>query len=242
MSWRPCGCGFGYGGIPKQIRVVGLTLLGLSPCRLSSIKCPITNVQFRQGKTHATFGLHCVTGEVTIRRDILVIWELGAERRMKELEETGLPIMFVESQSIGDKINLPGFLRKLPQLQLLFQDDNFLTDVVEAAVLIQLLTLKYKHESPSKMASRFFELWTRPEYSRKVKSSDSRCGRARKSHYGGKWPVGNYYSLSSTSSWRCSTCCRCYGPGKLAIDAIAQLHMLQPKGPRDPEQIEWRGS
>jgi hypothetical protein len=57
---------------------------------------------------------------------------------------------FVESQSIGDKINLPGFLRKLPQLQLSFQDDNFLTDVVEAAVLIQLRTLKYKARIPVK--------------------------------------------------------------------------------------------
>ena len=36
------------------------------------------------------------------------------------------------------------------QLQLSFQDDNFLTDVVEAAVLIQLRTLKYKARIPVK--------------------------------------------------------------------------------------------
>jgi hypothetical protein len=45
----------------------------LSPRRLSSTKRPITNVQSRQGKTHATFGLRCESGEVTIRRDISVI-------------------------------------------------------------------------------------------------------------------------------------------------------------------------
>jgi hypothetical protein len=43
----------------------------LSPRRLSSIKRPISNVQSRQGK------LSCESGEVTIRRDISVIWELG---------------------------------------------------------------------------------------------------------------------------------------------------------------------
>ena len=49
----------------------------LFPRRLSSIKCLITNVQSKQGKTHAAFGLRCESGEVTIRRDISVIWELG---------------------------------------------------------------------------------------------------------------------------------------------------------------------
>ena len=49
----------------------------LSPRRLSSIKRPITNVQSRQGKTHATFGLRCESGEVTIQRDISMICELG---------------------------------------------------------------------------------------------------------------------------------------------------------------------
>jgi len=47
------------------------------PHRFSSIKGPITSVRSRQGKTHAIFGLRCETGEVTIRRDISVIWELG---------------------------------------------------------------------------------------------------------------------------------------------------------------------
>jgi hypothetical protein len=41
------------------------------------MKRPIMNVQSKQGKTHATFGLRYESGEVTIQRDISVIWELG---------------------------------------------------------------------------------------------------------------------------------------------------------------------
>ena len=41
------------------------------------MKRPIMNVQSRQEKTHATFGLRCEIGEVTIRRDISVILGLG---------------------------------------------------------------------------------------------------------------------------------------------------------------------
>lgn len=47
---------------------------------------------------------------------------------------------------------MSGFLGKLPQLQLSFQDDIFLTDVVEKAVLIQLRSLKYKARIPVKDA------------------------------------------------------------------------------------------
>jgi hypothetical protein len=51
--------------------------------RVSSL--PITNMQFRQGKTHATFGVHYKRGD----RDDLegYFGDLGAraERRMKEL-------------------------------------------------------------------------------------------------------------------------------------------------------------
>ena len=45
--------------------------------RPSSIKHPITNMQSRQGAMYATFGLRCKSGEVTILRIILGIWELG---------------------------------------------------------------------------------------------------------------------------------------------------------------------
>src|SRR6266536_3019081 len=55
---------------------------------------------------------------------------------------------FLRTHSIGDKTHLPWFLDKLFRMNLAFQDDNFLTDVVEAAVLIQLRTLKYKARIP----------------------------------------------------------------------------------------------
>jgi hypothetical protein len=49
----------------------------ISVCRLSSTKRPTTNVQSGQRKMHGTFGLRCESGDVAIRKDILVIWELG---------------------------------------------------------------------------------------------------------------------------------------------------------------------
>ena len=72
------------------------------------------------------------------------------ERLRSTTSSTTAASKFLESQSIGEKIHLPEFLRMLPRLQLSFQDDNFLTDVVEAAVLIQLRTLKYKARIPVK--------------------------------------------------------------------------------------------
>jgi hypothetical protein len=72
------------------------------------------------------------------------------ERLRSTTSSTETASKFLESQSIGEKIHLPEFLRLLPRLQLSFQDDNFLTDVVEAAVLIQLRTLKYKARIPVK--------------------------------------------------------------------------------------------
>ena len=55
---------------------------------------------------------------------------------------------FLKSQGIGDKLDLAGFLSKLEVLNISFRDDNFLTDVIETAVLIQLRTLKYKARIP----------------------------------------------------------------------------------------------
>lgn len=57
----------------------------LSPRRYCSIKRPITNVQSREGRTHVIYGSCCDIGEVRIWRDILVIWELGVEKRMEVL-------------------------------------------------------------------------------------------------------------------------------------------------------------
>jgi len=57
---------------------------------------------------------------------------------------------FLKSRSVGDKINLPWFIKKISNLQLSFRDDKFLADVVEAAVLIELRALKYKARIPVK--------------------------------------------------------------------------------------------
>lgn len=57
---------------------------------------------------------------------------------------------FLQIHSIGDRFDLPRFLRKLPDMGFSFQDDDFLTDVVETAILIQLRTLKYKARFPVK--------------------------------------------------------------------------------------------
>jgi len=55
---------------------------------------------------------------------------------------------FLASHSIGGKIKLPWFIERLPHLKLAFQQDEFLTRIVEAAVLVQLRTLKYKARIP----------------------------------------------------------------------------------------------
>lgn len=57
---------------------------------------------------------------------------------------------FLKTHSVGDKIDLPWFIDRLSRLQLSFQDDDFLMDVVEAAVLIELRALKYKARIPVK--------------------------------------------------------------------------------------------
>jgi hypothetical protein len=55
---------------------------------------------------------------------------------------------FLKSRSVGDKIDLPWFVEKLSHLNLSFQDDGFLSHVVETALLIALRTLKYKARIP----------------------------------------------------------------------------------------------
>jgi len=57
---------------------------------------------------------------------------------------------FLKAHAIGEKIDLPWFINRLSHLLLSFQDDDFLTDVVEAAVLIELRALKYKARIPVK--------------------------------------------------------------------------------------------
>jgi hypothetical protein len=55
---------------------------------------------------------------------------------------------FLKAHSIGNKIGLPLFIKMLSNLSTSFREDGFLNDVIEAAVLIQLRTLKYKARIP----------------------------------------------------------------------------------------------
>jgi hypothetical protein len=63
---------------------------------------------------------------------------------------------FLKTHSVGEKIDLPWFIERLSRLHLSFQDDDFLTDVVEAAVLIELRALKYKARIPVKYGYTLF--------------------------------------------------------------------------------------
>jgi hypothetical protein len=75
---------------------------------------------------------------------------MEVERLRMTTSSTEKASKFLKTHSIGDKINLSWFIGRLSQLQLSFQDDKFLTDVVEAAVLMELRALKYKARIPVK--------------------------------------------------------------------------------------------
>lgn len=72
------------------------------------------------------------------------------ERLRKVTESNKNASKFLKSRSVGAKIDLQWFIERLSYLKLSFQDDSFLTDVVETAVLIELRTLKYKARIPVK--------------------------------------------------------------------------------------------
>ncbi|KIX09610.1 uncharacterized protein Z518_00690 [Rhinocladiella mackenziei CBS 650.93] len=57
---------------------------------------------------------------------------------------------FLKSQGIGDRIQLPWFVQKLKTMNLSFQQDSFLRDVLEIAILVELRALKYKARIPVK--------------------------------------------------------------------------------------------
>lgn len=69
---------------------------------------------------------------------------MEVERLRMTTSSTERASTFLKTSSVGGIINLPWFINKLPSLQQLFQNDNFLTDVVEAAVLMGLRALKCK--------------------------------------------------------------------------------------------------
>lgn len=57
---------------------------------------------------------------------------------------------FLKAQAVGEIIHLPWFISKLGSLNLLFQADKFLREVIEFTVLIELRALKYKARIPVK--------------------------------------------------------------------------------------------
>ena len=75
---------------------------------------------------------------------------MEVERLRMTTSSTENASKFVKIHSVGDKIDLPWFIDRLSHLHLSFQDDDFLTDVVEAAVMIELRALKYKARIPVK--------------------------------------------------------------------------------------------
>jgi hypothetical protein len=57
---------------------------------------------------------------------------------------------FLKAQAVGELFHLPWFINRLCSLDLSFQADNFLRDIVEIAVLVELRALKYKARIPVK--------------------------------------------------------------------------------------------
>ena len=55
---------------------------------------------------------------------------------------------FLKAQAVGEATHLPWFINRLRSLNLSFKADNFLRDVIEIAVLIELRALKYKDRIP----------------------------------------------------------------------------------------------
>jgi len=106
---------------------------------------------------------------------------------------------FLKTHSVGDKIDLPWFIDRLPRLLLSFQDDDFLTDVVEAAVLIELRALKYKARIPVKDG---FTLLGIMDETGILEEGQIFCRdrRKSKSHHRKGWKGGDNHTLSSTSS------------------------------------------
>ena len=55
---------------------------------------------------------------------------------------------FLKAQAVGEIIHLPWFINRLRSLNQSFQEDNFLRDVIEFTVLVELRALKYKARIP----------------------------------------------------------------------------------------------
>lgn len=95
------------------------------------------------------------------QQSIKILEDMGVEddfflyhqdREVRRLQSTTssskLASDFLKRHAVGDRINLPWFIRKLDTLGCPFQDDPFLRKIIETAVLIELRSLKYKARIP----------------------------------------------------------------------------------------------
>lgn len=92
---------------------------------------------------------------IKILEDMGVEDDFFLDHQAKEVERlrmiTSSPInasTFLRTQAVGEPIHLPWFINKLKSLKLSFHADNFLRDVLEIAVLIELRALKHKARIP----------------------------------------------------------------------------------------------
>src|SRR5690349_5389832 len=92
---------------------------------------------------------------IKILEDMGVKDEFFLYNQKKEVERlrmiTGSSInasTFLKTQGVGNLIHLPWFINKLESLNLTFQDDSFLRDILEITVLIELRALKHKARIP----------------------------------------------------------------------------------------------
>jgi RNA dependent RNA polymerase len=75
---------------------------------------------------------------------------MEVERLRSTISSSEKASKFLKAQAVGRIIHLPWFINKLSSLDISFQADNFLRDVLEIAVLVELRALKYKARIPVK--------------------------------------------------------------------------------------------
>ncbi|KAL5318216.1 hypothetical protein ACEPPN_013275 [Leptodophora sp. 'Broadleaf-Isolate-01'] len=73
------------------------------------------------------------------------------ERLRKVTTSASNAAKFLTSHSIGDRVHLSWFIRKLAALGLEFRSDRFLCDILELSVLMEVKTLKHRARYPVSM-------------------------------------------------------------------------------------------
>lgn len=63
---------------------------------------------------------------------------------------------FLKTRHIGGSFYLPWLIRQLDVLQMPFQEDDFLSKVIEMMVLVELRSLKYRSRIPVQMGHQLY--------------------------------------------------------------------------------------